>query len=85
MPATLTALGRVGRLPQVYHCICGCGRSASRGFPNDVWYAPTCLPPHLRFAHEPEYRPLPAAEALPDAAPSPAADTPDLLSGLVPA
>jgi len=46
----------------VYCCACGCGAYASRGFPNDVWYAAAHVPPTMRFPWEAGYV-APAAEA----------------------
>lgn len=66
MAAPLTALGRQASDPIVQRCLCGCGAFATRGFPNDAWYAARCVPPALRFPWEPGY-----AAPAPDPAPLP--------------
>lgn len=64
----------------VYRCACGCGAYASRGFPNDVWYAAPHVPATMRFPWERGYE-APPAEAAPIAPASPA----PFLPGLSPA
>lgn len=65
MTAPLTALGTKPTIPDLPRCACGCGRAASRGFPGEVHYAHTCVPPALRFPWEPGYAPPAAAAELP--------------------
>lgn len=56
MAAPLTALGRRAVNPAPHVCAaCGSTRDACRGYPNDVWYCAPCVPPELRFPHEPGY------------------------------
>ncbi|SFG92624.1 hypothetical protein [Methylobacterium gossipiicola] len=49
----------------VYYCACGCGAYASRGFPNDIWYATAHVPPTMRFPWERGYEPPPAEAPVP--------------------
>ena len=84
MAAPLTGLGSRSSIPDLPRCACGCRRSASRGFPGDVHYAHTCVPPALRFPWEPGYAAPAAAPDLPAIVAAPAAQA-DLLSGFAPA
>lgn len=84
MTAPLTGLGARPTIPDLPRCACGCRRAASRGFPGDVHYAFTCVPPALRFPWEPGYAAPAAAPELPAIAAAPAAQA-DLLSGFAPA
>ncbi|MGX9980298.1 hypothetical protein [Methylobacterium fujisawaense] len=84
MSAPLTGLGSRPAIPDLPRCACGCRRAASRGFPGDVHYAHTCVPPALRFPWEPGYEAPAAAPELTVIAAAPAAQA-DLLSGFAPA
>lgn len=84
MAAPLTGLGSRSPIPDLPRCACGCRRAASRGFPGDVHYAHTCVPPALRFLWEPGYAAPAAAPELPTIAAAPVPQA-DLLSGFPPA
>lgn len=84
MAATLTGLGSRSPFPDLPRCACGCRRAASRGFPGDVHYAHTCVPPAMRFPWEPGYA-VPVAAPEPPAIAAPPAAQADLLSGFTPA
>ena len=78
---------RRGRWPAPHVCgACGSTRDACRGYPNDVWYCAPCVPPELRFPHEPGYAApaVAAAPELPAIVAVPPAQA-DLLSGFAPA
>lgn len=84
MAAPLTGLGSRPTIPDLPPCACGCGRAASRGFPGDVHYAHTCVPPAMRFPWEPGYAPPAATPELPAIAAAAAASS-GLFSGFAPA
>ena len=84
MAAPLTGLGSRSPIPDLPRCACGCRHAASRGFPGDVHYAHTCVPPALRFPWEPGYA-APAAAPEPPAIAATSAAQADLLSGFAPA
>lgn len=84
MAVPLTALGRQASDPIVQRCACGCAAFATRGFPNELWYAARCVPPALRFPWEVGYvAPVETPIAVSNPA-TPSADLP-VQPGLFPA
>lgn len=83
MAAPLTGLGSKPMIHGLPPCACGCGRGAERGFPGDVHYATTCVPPTMRFPWEAGYV-APAEAAAPLAAHTVVAPAADLFPGFQP-